>query len=112
MFADPTSKSFAEIRQTLDPCCSYIIVEGSLSGVSEEAIRQAFRRLPLRDDDIKDARMYHESKTGQPILVARLVHGSETNIREKLLSQGIAGHMTLYYYGNSPQGEGHAIEKL
>ncbi len=112
MVSSQTTKTFAEIRSALDPCCSYIIVEGDVDGVSEEEIRQAFRQLPVKTDDIRDARMYRESRTGRRLLVARLARGDGARIKEALLSQGIAPGLAVFYYGSSPEGKGHAIERL
>ena len=112
MVSFQTTRTFAQIRSALDPCCSYIIVEGDVDGVSEEAIRQAFRELPVRADDIKDTRMYRESKTGRRLLVARLALSDGARIKEALLSSGIAPRLAVFYYGSSPEGRGHDIEKL
>ncbi len=112
MVSSQTSRTFAEIRQALDPCCSYIIVEGDADGVSEKDIRQAFRRLPVKTDEIRDARIYRESNTGRRLLVARLALGDGARIKEKLISRGIAPRVAVYYYGCSPEGKGHDIERL
>ncbi len=112
MVSSQTTRTFAEIRSALDPCCSYIIVEGDAEGVSEGEIRQAFHQLPLQADDISDARLYRESKTGRHLLVARLVRRGGTRFKEALLSQRIAPRMAVFYHSSSPGGDGHAIEKL
>jgi hypothetical protein len=112
MNAFQISDTFAEIRATLDPDGSYIVVEGEVDRMSEEALWEVLRRLPVAAGDITDANMFCAIRTGRRLLLARLAPGRGACVKEKILSQGLGPHLTLYFYGRRPGGKGHDIERL
>ena len=105
-------KSFSEIRQNLNPCCSYIILEGEFGKHAAAEIRKAFDMLPLRTGDVLETQLYCEAQTRRHLLVARLARGRGELVKERILLRQIAPNLTLYYYGSSPEREQHDVQRL
>jgi len=112
MIHSPQVKSFSEIRQNLNPCCSYIILEGEAGANAAEEIQAAFGRLPMEAEDILEMQLYREAQSQRLLLVARLASGRGEFVKERILSRQIAPNLTLHYYGRSPDRAGHAVERL
>lgn len=108
----PAIRSFSEIRTQLDPCCNYVVFEEDGGGSAAEEFQTAFDRLPLDAEDVLDRQFYREAQSGLLLLVARLAAGRGERIRERILSQGIPLNTALFYYGSSPDGGGHEIQRL
>jgi len=106
----PPVKSFAEIRRSLNPCCSYMILANESKAASEADIRLAFDTLPWRSGEVAEKHLYRDADTGGLLLVAKLAPRKSDSIKERMLAKPTSPPLTLYYYGRHGRGESGSFD--
>jgi hypothetical protein len=101
----PPVKSFAEIRRSLNPCCSYVILANESATASEADLRLAFDTLPWRPGEVAEKHVYRDANTGGLLLVAKLAPRQSDSIKERMLAKPTSPPLTLYYYGRHGRGK-------
>ena len=95
----PMSSSFAEIKGSLDPACSYLVFEKAMGYGEEGEFQEIIEVLSQLKERVLEREIHRDEATGLILLVVKLDPEQEGRTMEEFLEIGLPEDITWYYYG-------------
>lgn len=99
----PISSTFAEIKQGLDPACTYMIFEKPERTKKSIALREILSTFSLLKKEIFEHEFYHDEVGGKYYLVVKLDTDETDSIKQELLNSRLPKEIAFYVYENRPE---------
>ena len=95
----PMSSSFAEIKGSLDPACSYLVFEKAIGYGDTKEFQEITEVLSQLKERVLEREVHRDETTGLILLVVKLDPEREDKTMEEFLEIGLPEDITWYYYG-------------
>ena len=100
------SSSFAQIKGSLDPACSYLVFEKAIGYGEEGEFQEITEALLQLKERVLEREFHRDETTGLLLLVVKLDPEREDRTMEKFLEIGLPEDITWYYYGKRIKSRG------
>ena len=94
----PMSLSFAEIKGSLDPACSYLVFEKAIGYGEGGEFQEITEVLSQLKERVLEREFHRDETTGLLLLVVKLDPEQEDKTMEELLEIGLPEDISFYYY--------------
>jgi hypothetical protein len=100
---DQTSSSFAKIKRSLDPSCSYLVFEKPIEPMTAQEFPEIREFRSLLAKSILEEEIHYDQTAGRLLSVMKIDSDQTEAIMSEFINIGLAKHVTCYFYGREQE---------